>query len=123
MDFVFCHHILCHPLSPKVRYNPLTKLYVMWINAVPASDFSKSFYVVATSPTPQGPFKVARQNAPVLQSGPGDFDIFPDNNGTAYIIYTSINNVRERGGEGTVLLVRCMNLPRSFLKPGPCHVD
>lgn len=63
---------------------------------MPAGDFSHSFYVSGSSPSPTGPFVVKNTNVPVFQAGPGDFDIFADNNGTAYIIYTSINNVGAR---------------------------
>eukprot|EP00051_Salpingoeca_urceolata_P027193 m.480382 g.480382 ORF g.480382 m.480382 type:complete len:366 (+) comp21810_c0_seq1:160-1257(+) len=75
---------------PKIKFNSATKKYVLWTNAVPASGFSGSFDVVATSDTPQGPFEVQNANATLNHPAPGDFDLFVDDDNTAYLIYTVV---------------------------------
>eukprot|EP00730_Choanoeca_flexa_P015117 TRINITY_DN6860_c0_g1_i1.p1 TRINITY_DN6860_c0_g1~~TRINITY_DN6860_c0_g1_i1.p1 ORF type:complete len:362 (+),score=60.38 TRINITY_DN6860_c0_g1_i1:2-1087(+) len=76
---------------PKVRFNPRTEQYVLWVNAVPEGNFGGSFYVAATSATPEGPFAVQNENITMAHAAPGDFDLFVDDDGTGYLIYTSVN--------------------------------
>ncbi|MBW3630596.1 MAG: family 43 glycosylhydrolase [Gemmatimonadetes bacterium] len=71
---------------PHVLYNPTTKRYVLWINAY---DAPGGFYVMeATSPT--GPFE--DRGFPRLTTSAdafnGDHNLFADDDGTAYLVYT-----------------------------------
>lgn len=76
--------------APKTVYNPVTGMYVMWFNYIVGS-FSNSFYGVATSPVPQGPFTLKVQNVKGLQfPDDGDEALFVDSDGKGYLIYTSI---------------------------------
>jgi beta-xylosidase len=58
-----------------------------------SGNFGGSFYVAATSPTPEGPFTVQNSNMTMAHTAPGDFDLFVDDDGTGYLIYTSVNEV------------------------------
>jgi beta-xylosidase len=89
---------------PKVIYNRLTKLYVLWVNRVQRSgpfgepNFLDATYVVATSQTPDGQFTVVNTKVQTLEYGnPGDFALFVDDNdnekSTAYIAYNSFDNL------------------------------
>jgi len=75
---------------PKVIYCSATKKYVLWFNWINGSDFSQSYYAVATSNTPLGPFTVI---TPVVKTlafdNTGDFALFVDDDAKAYIIYTA----------------------------------
>jgi beta-xylosidase len=77
---------------PRVLLNPKTKKWVMWFNFLPATGIhdSQSFYAVAISDTPQGPFQLVTDNVTTLAwENTGDLNLFQDDNGDAYIIYTS----------------------------------
>ena len=89
---------------PKVIYNRMTKLYLLWVNRVPRTgplgkpNFHNASYVVATCSTPYGPFTVVNTHVDTLAfSSPGDFDLFVDDSketaSTAYIVYDSIENM------------------------------
>ncbi len=76
---------------PHVIYNASTGQYVLWIN----SYDNASGYHVFTSTSPLGPFtEVAEPTLAVQGTGKGvnngDFGLFVDSNGTAYIVYTNI---------------------------------
>jgi hypothetical protein len=78
---------------PHVIYNASTNQYVLWIN----SYDNASGYHVFTSTSPLGPFsEVAEPTLAVQGTGKavnnGDFGLFVDSDGTAYIVYTSIAN-------------------------------
>jgi len=76
--------------APKTVWNPTTKKWVMWFNYI-VDNFSNSYYGVATSDTPTGPFVVAvKQVSTLASSDNGDENIFVDDDGTGYFIYTSI---------------------------------
>lgn len=76
---------------PKVVFNAKTGLYVLWVNWLSnRRDFGSSSYLVATSETPAGPFKVVNEKVPTKFTVGGDFDLFVDDDGEAYFIYTSI---------------------------------
>ena len=71
-------------LCPKVVYNRLTALFVLWLNN------QYGFYGVATSPSPFGPFTTVATDAPGrARSGNGDFSIFVEDEApyTAYLVY------------------------------------
>jgi beta-xylosidase len=77
---------------PKVLFNPKTKKWVLWYNYLPVSGggFSQSLYAVATSDTPNGPFQLVNENITSLAwDDTGDFNLFQDDNGDGYIIYTA----------------------------------
>jgi beta-xylosidase len=77
---------------PKVLQNSKTKKWVLWFNYLPVTGpgFSQSLYAVATSDTPQGPFQIVDDNITTLAwDNTGDFNLFQDDNGDGYIIYTS----------------------------------
>lgn len=98
---------------PKIRYNPATRRYVFWINGVPDGNFAAAFYVSASSPNPEGPFTIASTHVPVYNSAPGDFDIFMDDDGAGYLIYTSFFTVREGHLRSDPLPPSCCH-PRPF---------
>ncbi|CAF3346585.1 unnamed protein product [Rotaria socialis] len=77
---------------PRVLPNPKTKKWIMWFNFLPATGtgVSESQYAVAISDTPQGPFQLVTDKVTTLAwENTGDLNLFQDNNGDAYIIYTS----------------------------------
>ncbi len=92
---------------PKVIFNRLTQLYVLWVNRVQRSgpfdapDFLNASYVIATSQTPYGPFTVIKTKVQTLSYGnPGDFSLFVDNDDDdenetpkAYIAYDAFDNL------------------------------
>ena len=64
----------------------------MWFNFLPAvgTGVSQSLYAVAVSDTPQGPFELVTDNMTTLAwENTGDFNLFQDDNGDGYVIYTS----------------------------------
>ena len=84
--------------SPRAAFNELTGLWVLWYNYVPRYSFA-----VATSPSPFGPFRTVDFNAGAsfkfgnstrsppyvgINAGIGDFSIFKDDDGTAYMLYS-----------------------------------
>lgn len=77
---------------PKILFNSRTNKWVLWFNYLPVSGpgFSQSLYAVALSDTPQGPFQVVNANVTTLAwEDTGDMNLFQDDNGEAYIIYTA----------------------------------
>jgi beta-xylosidase len=97
--------------APKTVYNAATKLWVMYFNYI-TDSFSNSYYGVATSPVPQGPFQLVYPNVALRYSDNGDENIFVDDDGTAYIIYTSIAQVRRRLWAVRALRLLSMGIPR-----------
>jgi hypothetical protein len=77
--------------APKTVFNARNNNWVMFYNYIVGS-FSNSFYGVATSPTPEGPFTVVNHNLQLQYSDNGDEGIFVDDDGTAYIIYTTLSH-------------------------------
>lgn len=76
---------------PKVVFNKQSGLYVLWVNWLSnRRNFGSSAYLVATSQTPLGPFKVVHEKVETKFKTGGDFDIFVDEDEQAYLIYTSI---------------------------------
>lgn len=75
---------------PKVVLCPATGLYTLWVNWLPGGDFGRSQYLVATSKTPAGPFAVVADNVKTRYATGGDFDILVDDDGSGYLIYTSL---------------------------------
>jgi hypothetical protein len=101
---------------PKVIYNKATRKWVMWVHSDgPSSPTSTSNYAraeagVAIADSPKGPFRwidsyrldhVPSDSVPWCGSGPSfdpaggmarDMNLFVDDDGTAYIIYSSEEN-------------------------------
>ncbi|MGW5362558.1 glycoside hydrolase family 43 protein [Actinopolymorpha pittospori] len=94
---------------PKVIYNARTHTWVMWVHADGPSETSNAQYAkaragVAVSDSPTGPFRwidsyrlhVAPAGEPNYQpDNPGmarDMNLFVDDDGSAYIIYSSEEN-------------------------------
>lgn len=73
---------------PYVVRNPRTGKYVLWYNWY--ATLWDGQYGVATSDTPQGPFVIQNGNVKVAREKPGDHNLMVDDDGTAYLIYTSI---------------------------------
>jgi len=76
---------------PYVAYNVRTHKYVLWYNWYPKLWDGK--VGVATSDTPIGPFTIANTAVQLSQAKdhPGDGSLFVDEDGTAYFIYTVID--------------------------------
>lgn len=75
---------------PKVIYNEAARQYVMWMH-IDRDDYSAARVGVAVSNTPQGPYHYLRSLRPNGQMS-RDMTVFKDDNGKAYLIYTSENN-------------------------------
>ena len=75
---------------PKVIYNKQTHKFVMWMH-VDRYDYSYSRAGVAVSDKPNGPYHYLKSVNPNEQMS-RDMTVFKDDNGKAYIIYSSENN-------------------------------
>lgn len=73
---------------PYVVRRPLTGDYVLWFNWM--ERFWESRYGVAVSPGPAGPFEIVTESARIGHAQPGDLNLFVDDDGAGYLIYTSI---------------------------------
>jgi len=79
---------------PHVVFNAKTKKYVLWYNWY--AQLWDGKFGVAVSNTPTGPFKIVNSDVKVFNSadGVGDFGLFIDDDGTAYLAYNTINGHR-----------------------------
>jgi len=82
---------------PKVIYNQRMDKYVLWVNVVHRGwlgpNFANTEYLVAISDTPNGEFTVVNPKVKtLLHDNPGDFDLFVDDDGNAYLSYDSFDN-------------------------------
>jgi hypothetical protein len=75
---------------PKVVYNAKTKQFVMWMH-IDAKDYSYSQSGVAVSKTPPGPYHYIGSVKPNGQTS-RDMTLFKDDDGKAYLIYSSEQN-------------------------------
>jgi hypothetical protein len=75
---------------PKVIYNNKTHEFVMWMH-IDAKDYSYAHAGVAVSNSPAGPYKYLHSVRPNGQMS-RDMTLFKDDNGKAYLIYSSENN-------------------------------
>lgn len=95
---------------PKLIYNEKTEMYVLWFHADGPTAESNSSYAaasagVAVSESPYGPFRfIDRYRLNTCPEGQEDFypqskgmardmNLFVDNDGTAYVIYSSEENL------------------------------
>jgi hypothetical protein len=74
-----------------VIYNAQTRKYVMWYNWYPV--LWQDRFGVAESERPEGPFRIVNSDVKVKNSGigVGDFGLFVDDDGTAYLAYNTIH--------------------------------
>ena len=77
----------CTYFRSQAVFNPATKKYVLWANAVGCAGGE---YVVATSDSPEGPFSFSNMAQPANFSGLGDFALFLDDDGTAFAVITHL---------------------------------
>jgi len=77
--------------APKTVWNAATSSWVMWFNYI-VGDFSKSYYGIATSPNSTGPFSVVNPSVALRFSDNGDENLFVDDDGAAYVIYTTLSH-------------------------------
>ena len=75
---------------PKVVYNNRTGKYVMWMH-IDDANYTKSSISVATSDSPMGPFTYLYSKRPHNYES-RDMTIFKDDDGKAYLIYSSKGN-------------------------------
>ncbi|MCR5657597.1 MAG: family 43 glycosylhydrolase [Butyrivibrio sp.] len=95
---------------PKVLYNDVTKKYVMWWHCdgkqksnPSGSSYGKARAGIAISDSPNGPFKYVTARKLISADGADldwdteegsvrDMNLFKDNDGTAYVLYSSDGN-------------------------------
>jgi len=75
---------------PYAVFNPKTHKYVLWYNWYSNSVQWIGHEGVAISETPIGPFTIANPDVHLSHPSPGDSSLFVDDDGTGYVIYTSI---------------------------------
>lgn len=75
---------------PYIAYNAKRRKYVLWFNWYPKLWEAK--YGVAESDTPQGPYHIVKDEVALGFEQPGDLGLFVDDDGTAFLTYTSIKN-------------------------------
>lgn len=75
---------------PKVIYNGRTGKYVMWMH-IDDTNYTKASVGVAISDSPTGPFSYLYSKQP-HDCESRDMTIFKDDNGKAYLIYSSEDN-------------------------------
>jgi hypothetical protein len=77
---------------PKVLFNAMTGLYVMWFHVeLKGKGYNAARAGVATSPSPFGPFTFLRDFRPDGEMS-RDMTLYQDDDGKAYLITTSENN-------------------------------
>lgn len=73
---------------PHAIFNPVTKLYVLYWNYVhPSGAYAGN--AAATATTPAGPFTVQVDVMNTTRAGGGDYDVFVDDDGQCYILYSA----------------------------------
>ncbi|XP_051127364.1 uncharacterized protein LOC127248860 isoform X2 [Andrographis paniculata] len=75
---------------PKVIYNDKTGKYVMWMH-VDDTNYTKASVGIAISESPTGPFNYLYSKRPHGFDS-RDMTLFKDNDGIAYLVYSSSNN-------------------------------
>eukprot|EP00040_Diaphanoeca_grandis_P012692 m.64310 g.64310 ORF g.64310 m.64310 type:complete len:374 (+) comp23412_c0_seq1:69-1190(+) len=77
---------------PKLLYNKANAEWVMWFNFQTPIPNIPGYYTVATSKTISGPFSIYKQQVNVSRQLNGDFNLFTEDDGTAYMVYNSDMN-------------------------------
>jgi len=75
---------------PKVIYNETTSKFVMWMH-IDSENYKLAHAGVAVSDSPKGPFHYIESTRP-NDSMSRDMTVFKDDDGKAYLFYTSENN-------------------------------
>lgn len=79
---------------PHIIYNKKNDEFVMWVKLVGSTDnpkdWKEQYMGVATSKTITGEFKLIKKLKP-LNMNSGDFDLFVDDSGDAYIIFGKVH--------------------------------
>lgn len=75
---------------PYVKYCASSRQYVLWYNWYPT--LWNGQYGVAVSQRPEGPFRIVNMDVRVKHPRPGDFGLFVEDDGSGYLIYTSIES-------------------------------
>ena len=86
---------------PYVVQRPSDGRYVLWFNWYPV--LWEGRFGVATSATPGGPFTVEVPAAGVSQPEPGDHNVVVGDDGTGWLIYTSIPDTTGEGDHGMLV--------------------
>lgn len=73
---------------PYVVRNPRTGLYVLWYNWYP--KLWEGQFASAISEAPEGPFRLINPRVELCGDTPGDHNLFVDDDGTGYVVYTDI---------------------------------
>lgn len=78
---------------PHVVYSPKVNKYVLWYHYFerhgPVSGTSEALRGIALADRPEGPYTVEKLPVRMAQHRPGDHDLFVDDDGTCYQVYTS----------------------------------
>ncbi|CAM0871693.1 unnamed protein product [Alopecurus aequalis] len=98
---------------PKVIYNDRTAKYVMWMH-IDDTNYTKASVGVAVSDSPTGPFSYLYSKRP-HDCESRDMTIFKDDNGKAYLIYSSEDNSELHIGQLTDDYLDVTNDMRRFL--------
>jgi hypothetical protein len=133
--------ILAEPLPgvsyrPYVVFNKRTKKYVLWFNWYRTLWHGQ--FASAVSDSPSGPFKLVDDNVTLRFQQPGDHNLFVDDDGTAYLVYTSIvgdgvdrhamsvekldADYTRSSGVGSQVLDRKVEAPAMFKRDGKYYV-
>ncbi|XP_038996872.1 uncharacterized protein LOC120121617 [Hibiscus syriacus] len=75
---------------PRVIYNEITGKYVMWMH-IDTGNYSKASVGIAIGDSPTGPFQYLRSLRPHGRDS-RDMTVFKDDDGVAYLIYSSQSN-------------------------------
>lgn len=70
---------------PRVAFNARTQLYVMWFFHLTVKPIPQATALVATSPTPEGPFEIIGPATTTGYVHSGDHDLFVDDDGRAWL--------------------------------------
>jgi Glycosyl hydrolases family 43 len=73
---------------PYVVFNPRTRKYVLWFNWYP--KLWEGQFGSAVSDSPEGPFEIVNPHVTLRGDTPGDHNLFVDEDGTGYVVYTNI---------------------------------
>ena len=90
----------CTYFRSQAIFNPSTKEYVLWANAVgcvatTCPGGTCGLYAIATASSPDGPFQfitMATPAAPAPTTALGDFALFVDHDGSGWIVLTYLPN-------------------------------
>ena len=98
---------------PKVLYNEKTRKYVMWMH-IDNVNYTKANVGVAISDYPTGPFKYLYSKSPHGFDS-RDMTVFKDDDGVAYLIYSSVDNSELHIGPLTEDYLDVKNVVRPIL--------